>query len=210
LPVDLETGTRLPDEFRATTKNDRIVCTTCHDLLLQCQNDADTRYRNPMFLRSGHYRPASTACVACHDPADYQKLNPHRQVADGAIMEDSCLFCHRQVPQPGSNSGPDLRTNGTRMCTGCHEVLPHPLSMAPGTRTDEWTHLVAPSTDIVDRMRTSESRGGVRLPLDDVTGEVSCATCHDPHESGVIQTPNEQRGDHRLRSTNVCEACHDI
>jgi hypothetical protein len=57
-------------------------------------------------------------------------------------------------------------------------------------------------------MRNFEVATGVTLPRSPVDGEIFCGTCHNQHgfqssESG----PNQPV--HRLRSADICQACHD-
>ena len=57
------------------------------------------------------------------------------------------------------------------------------------------------------KMREVEAKQGIRLPLHPETGEISCATCHDPHE--FKGGPVSQQPEHRLRADDVCQVCHD-
>ena len=199
----------LPEPHRSALAGDRIVCTTCHSMAFQCKGGSREQYQNPAFLRSEAFRHASDACFDCHHLGRYKKLNPHQAKLDGETQ--SCLFCHNDVPDAEKGTSTGTRLSGNLQCTGCHRVEPHPLSMVPGTRVDEWTHLVVPTDDIVNRMQAAEDRTGIKLPLDPDDGAVTCSTCHNPHEPGLATYPHlsEEGAVSRLRMLDICEACHD-
>ena len=51
----------------AKSKN-TIICTTCHDLTLQCTSDVKKqKTTNPKFFRSGPHENRSQLCFLCHD-----------------------------------------------------------------------------------------------------------------------------------------------
>ena len=69
------------------------------------------------------------------------------------------------------------------LCMGCHSRkyhLAHPVNAF---------HMLEPSDEILSRMEESEIKFGIVLPLD-YEGKIMCATCHNPHERGVM--PNER------------------
>ncbi len=204
-----ELSARIGSALQGHLADGRVVCTTCHDPLLQCQGAADTAYVNAGFLRAGPHRPVARFCFECHDQAGYGKLNPHATGSPGGGRDAACSFCHLGEPLDGGEAS-NLRAPDQRFCTGCHEVFPHPLSMRPGARNDLWSHLVTPSTRVRQRMQATEEARGIRLPLDPSTGEISCSTCHDPHDVGVTSGSDTGPFDSRLRLRNICEACHDM
>jgi hypothetical protein len=67
----------------------------------------------------------------------------------------------------------------------------------------------------MENMKESEKLLGIILPLN-YEGKITCATCHNPHERGVIPTEKSSaRGaseKFRLRvpgqSGEICSACH--
>ena len=96
----------------------------------------------------------------------------------------------------------------SELCSGCHTVGPHPSSSITGKRG--WLHMSVPNAEFVERMRqTVEAKGG-RLPLDPVSGEMTCVTCHDPHDERLagfaIADPSGSKA--RLRYEDICGACH--
>jgi hypothetical protein len=63
-------------------KDGNIVCTTCHDLTLQCLNPSRSySYVNPTLLRDKKSRNGADYCYQCHEESNYEKLNPHQGVA---------------------------------------------------------------------------------------------------------------------------------
>jgi hypothetical protein len=79
--------------------------------------------------------------------------------------------------------------------------------MFSGKQDAGWVHLVEPSSEIAANMREVEARQGVRLPLHPDTGEIFCATCHDPHQ--FKGGPVAEQPEHRLRADDICQVCHE-
>ena len=207
--VSADTGSvSLPDDFRSATRGGRVVCTTCHDPLVQCQGDKLAPYLNPRFLRGGPFQQSDEACLLCHDKAPYKKLNPHAQLADGEIRREACGFCHTLAEGKISASS-GFRIDASTQCLGCHAVSPHPMSMIPGSGIDSWNHLVVPGESTMRRMNETRERTGARLPVEPGTGKITCATCHDPHEAGVIAGDPPFLDRARLRPAARCEDCHE-
>jgi hypothetical protein len=75
------------------------------------------------------------------------------------------------------------------------------------------THFLAtPSAKTLNNMNKAEEWFYVILPIVP-RGRITCSTCHNPHQDGVIQHTAAARGadaKSRLRLTNICFACHDI
>ena len=198
----------LPDGYSSSTQGGKLVCTTCHDPLVQCQGDKLAPYLNPRFLRGGPFRQPDEACLLCHDTASYEKLNPHAQLTGSAIREDVCGFCHKGAAERISASS-GFRIDASTQCLGCHAVSPHPMAMIPGRGVDNWNHLVVPSESTMRRMSATRERTGERLPVEPGTGKVTCATCHDPHEAGVVAGDPQFLERVRLRPAARCENCHE-
>jgi hypothetical protein len=76
---------------------------------------------------------------------------------------------------------------------------------------DGWIHLIEPSEKTLAKMGTTKDVTGIELPLDPQTGEVFCATCHNPHDFklGGEHGSESQEVKHRLRQENICQACHE-
>ena len=200
---------RMPNTF--PLRNGKIACITCHDVFAQCRDGRPKGVfksgRN--FLREGPYRNQTTFCFKCHDKTKYEKFNPHKQLdKNGKIITRKCLYCHKKVPDVKTEEFKDVALIGDLgpLCTRCHN------------KTDKTTlhsqHLRKPSEKVLARMKQTEIELGIVLPLN-YDGTITCATCHNPHEKGVI--PSERAGakgtgmKHRLRiSGNICTKCHEM
>ena len=199
----------LPDDFRSAIREGQLVCTTCHDPLVQCQGDHLAPYLNPRFLRGGPFQQADEACLLCHDSGAFQKLNPHEQLIGGEINNDVCRFCHQSARDGNVSVAAGFQIEISRQCLSCHAVLPHPMSMIPGSGIDSWNHLVVPGESTLRRMSDTRARTGARIPVEPNTGKVTCATCHDPHETSVIPGDPPFQEKARLRPVVRCENCHE-
>lgn len=210
----------LRERLQGTDRRPRLACTTCHDIRVQCrrENFRERRLRHA-FLRGGPYRSRTGFCYACHPRKAYARLNSHAQVdAHGQVITNTCLLCHRKVPR----QLPDGRTVDTelvvpdqysQLCLNCHEVLPHPGGDLVFLDKGGPNHLVRPPPGIARYMEKMADRNGIILPLEEDSGEIYCATCHNPHARGVIRNPRAARGadePKRLRSRSMCENCHDL
>jgi hypothetical protein len=72
--------------------------------------------------------------------------------------------------------------------------------------------LVTPSAKTLNKMNEAEERFNVILPTVP-RGRVTCSTCHNPHQKGVIQSTAAAKGSDskgKLRLPNICFACHEI
>lgn len=209
LMLDETVARSLPDNYKSAVRKGRLVCTTCHDPLVQCQGDKLAPYLNPRFLRGGPFRQADEACLLCHDSGDYARLNPHIQIKAGEIDDDTCGFCHQATGGGGISISAGFRMDVSLQCLGCHAVAPHPMSMIPGSGIDSWNHLVVPSESTYLHMSATRTQTGARLPVQPNTGKITCATCHDPHEARVIPGDPQYLDKARLRPVVRCENCHE-
>ena len=197
--------------------NGTLDCATCHDLPMQCLPErAGARGLNPRFLRGAPYQTRSEFCFQCHDREGFQRLNPHEQLArDGGLKEGTCLVCHRSVPDRASVRGAGQAglispADPNAICTGCHQIRLHPGGISTrGAKLPN--HMAKPSGKMAARMEQASLRAGVYLPLDEA-GRIACATCHDPHQQGVLpNAPSHVATEkHRLRMKNICLGCHDM
>ena len=214
ISVTAEQSSAFEEGFQTSISSGNVVCTTCHEMKPHCSRDVKHKYRNSSFLRGGPFETHEEQCFGCHKKSNYKQRSPHRQVRRDKILEGTCMFCHGVVPQQDAsgqwmpvqftNSGPQ-----SQICNGCHVVGPHPSSSVTGKKG--WFHMSVPAGKFAARMEdTVISRGG-RLPLDPSSGEITCATCHDPHDRKlegmpVAKAPGTKA---KLRYDNVCGACHD-
>ncbi len=121
-------------------------------------------------------------CIKCHMKSEYRIFDPHNQTnADGSIIAEKCLYCHLETPDVNEAGFKDIKLNGDpeSLCLRCHSSLynrKHPLNA---------DHIRRPSGKMLQIIKWSESMMGVTLPLN-YDGKIMCATCHNPHEKGVI------------------------
>ena len=212
-PVDIvpsaEKRAKIPADF--PLKNGIVTCTTCHDIYLQCQKKPQYKLLNKRFLRGAPYVSRTTLCFKCHDEKKYTMLDPHNQLTEsGAIVIEKCLYCHVEKPDEKNATFQQVKLIGKLevLCFRCHfkQSRFHPINA---------NHLRIPSAEILYMMKESEKKYGIILPLD-YEGKVTCPTCHNPHERGVI--PGEKAGaqgaseKYRLRlagkGLQICVACH--
>jgi len=212
VPADAES---IPDVFRGALVDGAVVCSTCHDIVYQCEHPRiQYSYENPGFLRDRTSRRTGQYCVRCHEPSAYAKLNPHVGVA-GDPPGPTCALCHQSIPESDIVGGLSVSFNMKHdlndTCRGCHNIGPHPRNLFSREKVNEWVHLVVPSAEIVENMREAQATSGIELPLDPLTGKVFCGTCHNPHEFkvGGAHGSQERAIEHRLRIHDICQACHD-
>ena len=190
----------------------KITCLTCHDSSLQKGGEgrASVRGRNPSFLRGG-YTVRDQFCFRCHRSETYRLINAHAQVDEaGSLKVQICLFCHSSLPDRRRWSIENTTFDDESIdgyCTCCHEGYEegHPVG---------GDHLVSPSEKVLAVIEGSVAAIGAHLPL--YNGRVTCVTCHNPHEAGVITIEVSARGSknkNRLRlggedSELICRGCH--
>jgi hypothetical protein len=208
----------IPAEFPLT--DDKITCDTCHNMVLQCRPQYSLRHHNKAFLRTNSALGRTYLCFQCHEEKQFKMFDPHKQLDEsGAINEESCLYCHETKPDEqhatlaSRKIGEDsihLVGDLEVLCLRCHNDKEgrHPLNK---------DHLVKPSEKVMKRMHWSERNLWILLPLNN-EGKVTCITCHNPHERGVI--PGEKAASagaseqSRLRKSwgggSICVACHNM
>ncbi len=207
-PVDVapseEIRAKMPDTMPLI--DGKLSCVTCHDIYLQCQKSKRLKWLNRRFLRGAPYGKRTGICFRCHDEKKYKMLDPHNQLNDnGDIIVEKCLYCHVEKPDEKRATFKDVKLIGNleTLCQRCHAERKHPASS---------NHLRKPSDKTLAIMKEGEKKFTIILPLD-YDGKVTCATCHNPHEKGVI--PDKRAGAkgasekyrHRLPG-KMCMACH--
>jgi len=188
-----------------------LTCRSCHDIYVQCKDSQEDRILldGQMLLRGLPYDSRLDFCFRCHDRNRYPKFNPHRQIGEqGQVIESRCLYCHAEAPDTKQTTWEDVKLIGgfTELCVGCHyQTAKQPLHAR---------HLKHPSAPILERMNAMQAEFNIVLPLDS-SGRVTCATCHNPHQKGLI--PDQRAGargagaEHRHRlQDNMCIKCHPM
>ncbi|GBD96303.1 MAG TPA: hypothetical protein ENG83_00490 [Nitrospirae bacterium] len=200
---------KIPEDF--PLKDGRISCSTCHDIYLQCRKNPRLKVLNKRFLRGAPYVSRTTLCFRCHDEKKYRMLDPHNQLTEkGAIIVDKCLYCHVKKPDEKTATFKEVRLIGNleALCFRCHfkQSRFHPINA---------NHLVKPSPAIIKNMKDAEQKFGIILPLN-YEGKITCPTCHNPHERGVIpwDKPSAKGASEKYRlrlselNLQICIACH--
>lgn len=183
-----------------------IKCLTCHEIHGGLQHEG-----TPRLLRGGPYADRRKICFDCHTREQYAKINPHkmrdnfgnRLVING---ESVCLLCHELKPDPSQERANTVlfKADIGFLCWRCHPLM-------HGDFLDKH-FLVSPSNKFLNNMNRPEVREKFTLPLVP-RGRITCSTCHNPHQEGIISFEPAAAGAdslHKLRDDNICEACHNI
>jgi hypothetical protein len=164
----------------------------------------------------------SYAEVYDRDKALVSLLNPHEQISDeGTILWKKCMLCHLEVPdvnnpKPIEEAKLRFKEDMKQMCFRCHPQRMHPGGGWAGQlrgRQGAPIHWIKPPELIAKNMkRALKQYKAVYLPLEPETGRIFCATCHNPHERGLLTNPRDWGADYkqRLRSPGspICMFCH--
>ncbi len=195
---------RMPADF--PLQEGRLTCNTCHNVFLQCEK----RLFDRNSLRGAPYPRRTDFCYKCHAEQNYQKLDPHHQIDEnGEIIIQNCLICHEEKPDEKHATFKDVKFIGNieTMCRRCHRIA--------GNHSGNADHMgIKPSPDGMKRIQHMEEKYQVRLPLDE-KGEMTCITCHNPHQKGVIpeDRPGAKGADSKYRHRlpeNLCKECHQM
>jgi len=210
----------------------KISCVTCHDLRLQEYPNPSIKEKNPMFLRRAPYKDMLTfewaksemdiryrqsrygLCLYCHKMGPLLQWSPHKNqiTSRGEINKQMCLFCHFEVPDRDAIEVRDWKLRGKLQdhCKGCHmgKTRYHPIRV---------THYGNTLPDkIKNQIKFSQKRLKIIIPLDtDAQGvlRVTCPSCHNPHQRGVLKNIATRRGADankklRVDGFGMCLACH--
>ncbi|MDW7773055.1 MAG: cytochrome c3 family protein [Desulfobulbaceae bacterium] len=200
-PVDIPPPGDIP--FPLTDGN--ITCLTCHF--------EDHESGGAFFLRGGPYLQGRDMCFKCHHSEDYAGINPHLMLEeDGSFKkivggQTICIVCHVTKPDPEEDRTEDVRFRADVgfLCWRCHPPMANALF--------QHEHLlVEPSLEMRRMLEKNEKEMNVLLPLVP-RDRVTCSTCHNPHQKGVILREAAAKGaddPERLRvpSPRLCFICH--
>lgn len=206
-PVGIEPshGKKVTIPAELPLQKGKITCLTCHDIYWQCQK----RRVDKNSLRGTRSPKRSDFCYKCHDKASYMKLDLHTQLNPrGKIIVEKCLYCHTDKPDESRARYKDVKFIGDleMMCQRCHLIR--------GNHAGNFNHMVKPSPRALARMQAMEKKFGIILPLDE-NGQLTCITCHNPHDKGVIRAESPaakgagSKYRHRLPG-RLCVECHQI
>jgi hypothetical protein len=190
--------------------NGQIRCLTCH----QAHVDAKQKKLESPFklLRGGPYSDVREQCFKCHYEERYAEINPHVMLTAGNAIRNIkgqpvCLVCHAEKPDPnGDPAAVTFKAGVSFLCWRCHASM---MGTFMGKHFD-----VNPKPATMAMLRQTEVFQGIALPLSR-DNRLTCSTCHNPHQEGVILSPAAAAGAdarRRLRMPKgaLCSACHKI
>jgi predicted CXXCH cytochrome family protein len=235
-PLNLAPGAAMagtiPSDF--PLEQGKLACSTCHNIEWSCPEEQPAAMPNRNFLRGAPTPHALAFCFNCHIQASYKPFNVHDQLDAGRRKTDTCLWCHLSVPEVGSNvkeaAAYGLRGKAVDLCGNCH-------SMPAGHPTGDPHMYSTPTAEMTSYMSAYEIQNKMRLPLKellayvkaakrpprfiplDEDGRITCYSCHNPHERGLLRNWNprsigaepKKAKNHRLRVHQgdiACRACH--
>jgi hypothetical protein len=205
-PVGVEPSQEMRERMPASfpLQDGKVTCSTCHEVAEQCRIRPSTR----SFLRDAPYSQTKDMCYRCHEVSHYGRRDPHLQLTEsGDLIEASCLFCHVTVPDTESGTFEDVTfvADLELLCRRCHRQ--GPFQRHPGGVQ----HHVRPSPKLLARIGQLEAEHGALMPLTEL-GKLTCVTCHNPHQRGVIPDSRPSAAGagelHRHRIQNICTQCH--
>jgi hypothetical protein len=202
--------------FRLNTVE--ATCLECHkkrgatlEYYLQ-QMLPDVKIKKKMIVYfKGH---TDFSCHICHHEMcqsnsrkELQLRNSHIQLdKSGEIIEKACLFCHTTLPdyKHPSFENAVMRYDISYLCSLCHAMSSQKGGFGIGKRMTD---------AMVRKKKHFEKKFDVSLPLGP-NNTVVCASCHNPHQAGVILGKGGYAGipgKRRLVIDNVwqlCVVCH--
>lgn len=226
----------------------RIACLTCHDMKIACDPKVTRRGANRMLLRdfAESRVNAKPFCQNCHLESAYKKINPHAMLleipAEGSatrparmeIIDEKCLFCHTKIPDREvmkRSADPLLKAEQTTLCRDCHPQHKDPMNQSHlGLRLKpeilammSVRESVGLAARVNDGMLNEIKNKSVKptLMVGDANGQITCSTCHNPHQSGVFPQRSvlEYRSMRRaagdklvspVRGQIWCRHCHEF
>ncbi len=181
-PVNIEIpqNMNLPEKMKPD-EHGKLVCATCHGVEnIEDLADDEINKEEAGFLHGGPWQQLDAFCVQCHDEKPMQRLNIHLQLdQNNKLLKEACTYCHIKTPDleniPTKNEL-KLRLPPERICLGCHLKAPH---------LNVLEHNSEPDDDYKLQIQESEQELNIIMPLDS-KGKITCITCHNHHQKGVI------------------------
>ena len=184
----------------------KITCLTCHVMHGGAGKEGTSK-----LLRNGPYRDRRDICFQCHSREAYALIDPHKMLNEQNKVIDVngkpvCLICHTTTPDSENDvtATVKFRADVGFLCWRCH----------PPMQGDFFRQhfLAVPSAKVLNNMNRSQESLYVILPLVP-RGRITCSTCHNPHQEGVIKREPAAKGADtraKLRLADSCFACHGI
>ena len=195
-----------PSQFSFPLFDGKVKCLSCHEI-----HGGQAHGGTARLLRGGPYEDRREICFRCHSRERYGRINPHVMLDEEKRFrlvngKPVCLVCHAKMPDPEKDvtTTVQFRADVGFLCWRCHPPMPDPFFS---------THfLIKPKAAMLELMYETEEAEMVIFPLVP-RGRITCSTCHNPHQAGVIQREGAAKGADaraRLRTTTLCYACHRI
>lgn len=235
-PVDLAPSAAILQKIPSDIplENGILTCLSCHDISSDCKAGQQPAAANHNLLRGTRVSHPMEFCFRCHVQENYRTFNAHDQLEAGKPKTDTCTWCHDRIPDINSRfkEGTSylLRSKSYGVCNNCHAVEKnHPTgdSHMNATPTEKmmW-HMSAyelqprmnlPFKQLLEYVRAA-NRAPRSIPLDE-NGRITCYSCHNPHEKGLLPNRNprsvgaepKHAVNHRLRAYEgtACRVCHE-
>jgi len=236
-PVDLTPSAtiaqRIPSDM--PLEDGMLTCLSCHDVSSDCKaGQPAPTVPNRNLLRGARVSHRLGFCFRCHEEEDYRPFNAHDQLEGGKPKTDTCAWCHIEVLDVDSRlkegASYALRSRSFGVCSNCH-------FMAKGHPTGDPHMFATPSTEMRWHISAYEMQPRMCLPFKqlleyvsaarrpprsiplDENGCITCYSCHNPHEKGLLPNWNhrsvgaepKQAVNHRLRAHAgiACKVCHE-
>ncbi len=181
-----------------------IRCLTCHE---------EDHKGETNCLRGGPYTERREICFRCHSEGEYEEIDPHVMLdSEGKIVmingKPVCLVCHAVQPNPVTDRTEDVkfRADVAFLCWRCHAPMVNSVLM---------NHFrLKPSISQLQYIQEKTRQLEVTIPLVP-RQRITCSTCHNPHQEGVIMYQPSARGADspnklRLPTPSLCLVCHNI
>ena len=197
-----------PDSGNFPLFNGEIRCLTCHTV-----HGSKGTLAKLKLLRGGPYTYRTEICFSCHDKDLNTRISPHRMLNDrGEIRnvngEPVCLICHAAVPDQTTNPVQvTFKADVAFLCWRCHPPMGNGQFF-------KGHFLVKPKKKTLDYMSKKQEEYLVKFPLLN-RDRITCSTCHNPHQAGVIayapaQAGADAPGKLRMPKGTICSACHNM
>jgi hypothetical protein len=234
--VDIEPSSAMAKQipYDIPLENGKLTCLSCHDVSKDCKPGQPAAAANRNLLRGSYVSHPMEFCFRCHLRENYRAFNAHDQLEAGKPKTETCIWCHDKVPdvnsRPKEGAAYALRSESFGVCENCHKVEKnHPTGdshmFATPTKNMIW-HMSAyeiqprmnlPFERLLEYVRAT-NRAARSIPLDE-SGRITCYSCHNPHQKGLIPNWNlrsvgsepKEAVNHRLRSHEgtACRVCHE-
>ncbi len=200
-----------------------ITCQTCHKV-------HNNKIERQLLLIKKDKK--STLCLTCHSDKKYLADTKHNLMHSAPLEKNLqgqtaaqagvCSACH--LPHQAARTLSGKKDYTTRLCLSCHglgkisekvnlSAKTHPLMVSPFNKKEK--DRVLKVTDV--------KKSKLRLPLfnklglQDKNGQMTCATCHNPHGSGADSIKGiAQKSAKGYKTTyflreqapDICAECH--